>query len=377
MPRTDPSRPCSVRDVRAQPAPGVAVPDATPRHLASSQITALAEAIGQPQLTAAALAAINALMAQWADVPFAQLPYPSTLTIDGSPFELSAAFGSAAAVRGLVAPPAADPQEMWDRALEINEQLAVLPLADMRWFDAIAPEFEPRGSLARWSVWHGFEVTDSIGAFKCFLNPQIAGPSAAEEVVRAGLQRLGLNDAAAFVRATVRSDPAIELAYLCVDLIGEVARVKVYFEHTGADVAALERILSHGPHYEPGLARRVQAALDPAAERYSRQRPVCSVAFTARDARPEAVTLQWPVWPHVIDDEVGLRRCRELFGPHAGHLLSRAVDVTRRRPLDAGVGLIQWISARRTPRGDRYVAYLAAEAFGGIPARKPEASPSA
>src|SRR4029079_11267719 len=106
-------------------------------------------------------------------------------------------------------------------------------------------------------------------------------------------------------------------------------------------------------------------------ERYGRQLPMTCLAFAGEDSgQPRAVTLQFPVWAHVRNDEVGLSRMLALLEPEHRGPLEQVARTIARRDLADGVGLIQWIACRSTPAGLRCTCYFAAEANAVWPPRR-------
>jgi isopentenyl-diphosphate delta-isomerase len=337
--------------------------------LARFQLDSLCAALGAEGRLPELHHVLAVLMDGWGGRPFEEFQHGSSICIDGSPFELSVAFESRGlAIRGLVAPPAATGYELWQAGLATNARLRTAFGVDIGRFHSLEALFAPSDtSTDPFSIWHAFSLEpDGELLFKVYLNPRSGAAAEASATVRRALASLGFEAAWSLLeKELARDDDALETAFLSIDLLGgDSARVKVYLEHRSAQVEEIERILAYSPDHELGDASRMMGALAGPGERYGRQRPMSCLAFTGHDpALPTSVTLQVPLWAHVKNDEVALARLLTLVpsGYQAG--LDQAVRTIGRRDLSAGVGLIPWVSLRRTADDLRCTAYFAAEAY--------------
>jgi len=75
------------------------------------------------------------------------------------------------------------------------------------------------------------------------------------------------------------------------------------------------------------------------------------------------VTLYVPVRCYAKHDQEAMERIQSVMEPGRYAVLEQAVQALARRPLDTGVGLIQWASMRREAGKMRMTFYLASEAY--------------
>ncbi|MBP2337499.1 DMATS type aromatic prenyltransferase [Saccharothrix coeruleofusca] len=235
---------------------------------------------------------------------------------------------------------------------------------DLRRFALIEDLFLPDRPQGAFGLWCAVVLTPhGEPSFKVYLDPGAQGTGRAPELVEEGLARLGFHRARPLVGDAVADGG--RLMYFALDL-GQWSRprVKVYFAHDGG-----------GPEDAARAASAVQGSSGAAVEEFCRtvagpgpfaMRPLVS-CYSLVDAEPEppdGYTVHVPIRDYVEHD--GEARARAVAVMHRqGHdpaVLDRALAAVTRRRLDAGVGLISYLSQVFTPRAQRLTAYLSAEA---------------
>ena len=252
----------------------------------------------------------------------------------------------------------------WREALEVVRRLRDHEGADIRGLEAVADLFAPTSNAetSRFSLWLAAVPGLDRAWFKAYLNPRARGVAAAPALVEEALGRLGLASAWEWLTASHGALSGDRLLYMGIDLIaGASARVKLYVAHPGASAAQIERTCRDCRNYEPGDVPRWLDAL--ASERPPDERPVLTCfAFTAGEPRPE-FTLHVPVRSYVEDDEDALARARRVMTKADGDRLEAVVRAIADRPLDAGRGLITYVSLRALGGRSQVTTYLSPEAF--------------
>ncbi|MBN1204859.1 MAG: hypothetical protein JXB05_08040 [Myxococcaceae bacterium] len=298
-------------------------------------------------------------------------PWRSDITDDNTPFEFSLALeGDRPEVRFLIEAQnnPTTLQSSWEDGLALNERLSEEFGVPLERFNQVKDLFAPRNPNARYSIWHAFCLKAcGTPAIKVYLNPQAQGPERASEVIEEALKRLGFANAWRFIsEVAMRRGAKDKLIYFSLDLSAhEAARIKVYIAHQEASADDVEAIMSQAKQYVPGEAysyyRTLQGSED--ALQAPRSTQTC-LAFTSDDdARPYSVTLYVPVRCFAKSDQDAMKRIHSVLEPKRYAQLEQAVQAMARRPLEAGVGLIQWASMRREGGRPRMTFYLATEAY--------------
>jgi cytokinin dehydrogenase len=299
--------------------------------------------------------------------------WPSDLTDDGTPFELSIQTENADPELRLLVEPRPVPDgasESFHAALRLADVLAARYGADASSLHEVASLFAPLpGSSPRFLIWYGVHMTATGPLFKAYLNPEVHGPSQARELLRRVLDRLGFPNA--FERVVEQLVASTRIPYFSVDLcVKERARVKVYLAHAAPPEDGVERAAAGGKHYRPGEFRRwLQALLreGPSLD----ARPVLTCQAFGRDGGAPDVTLHVPIRCHVADDREALVVAQTLGTNGAAESLIRVVTALARRPLDTGRGMITYLSLREGKSGStRVTAYLAPQAYELTPVRE-------
>src|SRR5688500_8430498 len=171
--------------------PMTQAPPGAPTHLAfvAARLHDLCSAAGfGDDDVAAAEALLHVLLAPWGDAPIAAPSFPSDLSDDHFPVELSLALdGDVAEVRVLLEapPPGASPtapigavaRAQWEAGVALGRRIedAHRGVALGR-FNDVAPLFVPTDDEARWGVWHAVCLRSGRAPrFKLYVNPQAQG----------------------------------------------------------------------------------------------------------------------------------------------------------------------------------------------------------
>ena len=300
-------------------------------------------------------------------------PYASLLGDDHSPFEYSIAFSDEKAeLRLLFEVQARDPGLLTNQraALAFNEKLAARYNTTFDRFEQLRDLFISETRPGPFSLWHGARFDRARPDFKIYLNPETFGSPQALPLMSEALHRLGLDHAAATIRAVVRARGGQDaLNYFSLDLSPEAsARIKVYFRHEAASASEVDRIFSMvAPTHRAGdivdFSRKVVGHDKPLLFK-----PVTScLSFTTTSASPTAMTFHMPIAHYTTSDASSVARSAaylESIGqPRAAEKLERAVRAFAPRALESGCGVQSYASFRREPSGLRFTAYLSPELF--------------
>jgi DMATS type aromatic prenyltransferase len=311
------------------------------------------------------------LSESWSDWPVGDVAaWPSDICDDGTPFEFSFAFERPApSVRILVESQQAPigPLSSWHAGLRLNAKLATWPGVDLRSFETVRDIFAPAEHLPnRFSIWHAGGVShDGTASFKIYLNLQVQGVNAAMGILQTALLRLGLTDALEFIHERVRGSGLIPL-YFALDLSSQPgARIKVYLAHEGACAQDLEPVLTGCRDYAPGDAERWITGIAGTSGPFARRPLLTCFAFSSRDVSTPRVTVHVPVRCYTMNDAVTMDRVLRLLSRQQGQLLKSGLLRMAPRPLEAGRGLLSYVSFRRDGDDDlRITTYIAPEAYG-------------
>ncbi len=358
---------------------GFSGPRVTLTALGKRKLRALCSALGtNSHQTASAFATFARLTEPWLERVPADAPvWHSDITDDHSPFEFSVSLErQRREVRMLVE--AQDDRmthhQGWEPALDLTRAIALEPGVSLARFERIAELFAPDAHIpARFSLWHAAAVPDSGPVlYKLYLNPQVLGAAAAPGLVREALKLLNIPQAWHAIEALLAvSAGRNEILYFALDLTDTPhARVKVYVAHHSVRTAALEHQLAFFRTYEPGDATWLTRTLANSDGPFC-QRPVLSCLSIA-DASPDPqVTLHFPIRCYARDDAAIIRRLQQALGEPSGSELADATNAYAGRSLDAGRGLITYVSIRRSlNEGVRVVTYLSPEAYRVEPAEE-------
>lgn len=338
------------------------------------QTAALCEAAGTGK--DAALGLLDTMLEPLAPLSLLDPPNArSFVSDDHSPVELSLAFspGAAPVPRVLLEPGYTDDMVRSGRiGLRAAERLAgrgVLSCARLRTLSDIFFPAVPHGPFA---LWLALEFPDGRPRAKVYLNPAADGPGRAADAVAEALARLGFGNAFAALRR--QAGRPEDFLFFALDLGAWPApRVKVYVRHrdfSAAEAAGVSRAVA-GDH--PGRVEEFIGLV--AAERRLRRRPLVSCfSFTrACPDRPSGYSVHVPVRDYVQDDRQARDRAVDALRRYGidDRPLDRALAGLTSRSLDAGVGLIAYLTLAHADRcPPRVTVYLSSEAYRVKPARR-------
>lgn len=327
---------------------------------------------------------LRRLIGDWAAQPDAAWTSRlSEISDDGTPIEFSIAIGEHETdVRVLFEAQAASSDLEAHRlaALALHERLERDFGADLTRFRAVVDLFAPPGMQGPFAMWNSVVFSkDKPPSFKTYFNPQARGIGHAPALVDEAMERLGLPNAWSSIAAhqTRRGPWLDEIKYFALDLEpGDRARIKVYARHHDAAPEDLEAACSGQRAYIPGEAAAFANALGGEGPLSARATFTCSAFTEGHDDRPATTTLYIPVCAYGHDDAKVRDRIESYLASQSfdSSVYTRVLTAFAGRPLDAGVGMQSWLSAKRDPRGGaRITVYLATEANrvyppGSVPA---------
>jgi DMATS type aromatic prenyltransferase len=345
----------------------------------NSRLQALCEAVGYD---ASEISTVQRFFSVMSDGWGAQRigsspPWLSEITDDHTPFEFSVALEEGAPeVRFLIEAQNSPTtlQTSWDDGVALNERLKKEFGIPLERFNLVKELFEPRDPAARFSLWHAFCLKPGgKPAIKLYLNPRARGSEHANEIIKEALARLGFANAWRFIsEVAMRRGELDQVVYFSLDLSAHrAARIKVYIAHKDANAEDIEYIMSQAKEYVPGEAyefyRKLQG--DEARFQVPRGAQTCLSFTSDDDERPYGVQLYVPVRCYAENDQDAMTRIASALDPRRYALLDQAVQALAHRPLESGVGLIQWAAMRREGGRMRTTFYLATEAYSNAAAR--------
>lgn len=345
-----------------------------------AKLSALCDAIGFGAEKERALGLFDLLLQGWGEEPIGREPgWRSDITDDHSPYEFSLACdGDHLELRFLIEAQKypMDLRAGWEAALAACERLhreLGTPLERLR---AVEDLFVPENQAARFSLWHavGLRPGDAPD-IKVYLNPAARAPGAEPALIGEALRRLGFAGAWRYLTEAVlrRAD---RLSYFSLDLSAhDAARVKIYLAHPGVTAEHIERLMAADPGYAPGVATAFCRAMLGGEGPFEGKPVLTCHAFTAgSDGRPHSTTLHLPIRDYVDDDLRAAHRILEYLGPARRPTFQAALSALAGRPLEAGVGLIQWSSFKRRAGQNRLTFYLSPEVYAAVPPRSSRAA---
>ena len=232
---------------------------------------------------------------------------------------------------------------------------------------------DPRGRFGIWYsvIFRGTSPPD----FKVYFNPATLGEEHAPALVAEALARLGLEDAYGLVsdRAAVR-DGLDRFTFFALDLhTRPQSRVKVYVSHHDAGLSVVERAAAGAPGVALDRLRDFYSIVGGDRDRLLTGLPsLSSYSFVgANPTAPNNYSLYMPIRDLVPDDLSALERVLLLMNQNGidPTPLRRALDAVTSRPLDAGVGLLAYVSLRLGPERSGCTVYLSSEAYSTMPPR--------
>jgi hypothetical protein len=342
------------------------------RDLLHARLKALLRTLGQKDKLPAALRVADLLSQGWAPARLSSGPaWPSDITDDHTPFELSLAFSTGGETARILTEPQDFQQPTaaasWALAQRIHERLASDWGANLTVLNKLGDLFEPDATTrARFAVWHSAVLGDMQRPdFKIYLNPCIQGVSESAPLVRETLERLGMSDAWRRVQAdALRRGDADTPLYVSLDLSSSnLARVKVYIAHHAATAHDVADALAGCPGYGREQLVSWMTLLMGGEGPYEHRPPLTCFAFCDGVLDPHSATLHCPVRAYGGDDFEIARRAVALLTFRQRVRYLRVLTNLCDRPLDAGRGLQTYISVRNSPGNQALTVYLAPEAY--------------
>ncbi len=315
----------------------------------------------------------TAMSSPWGTRRIGSVPtWLSDITDDHTPFEFSLALeGSYPEVRFLIEAQNEPTtiQSSWEDGLALNERLNQEFGIPLDRFELVKDLFEPTDPGVRFALWHAFCLKPGgEPEVKVYFNPLARGREHSRFLVEEALARLGFRGAWRFLsEVAMRRGPQDYPVYFSLDLSDRrAARIKIYLAHEDASAEDIEKAMSQAREYIPGEARAFCQTLQGHQSRFEAPRATLTCwAFTSEDdARPYSATLHCPIRCYSTSDQDSMERIRAVLNPQSYAMLDRALHALARRPLEDGVGLIQWASMRRVRGHVRSTFYLATEAYG-------------
>lgn len=346
----------------------------TYEEVSRAQMLALSTAIGHSHASTGYINLQTSLLRPWSTrkIPNA-VPYPSSIGDDHSPYEYSVAYGSKGIeLRLLFEAQAAEPSlaANHEEALRVNERLRTQWGASLARFEQIADLFAlpSQPEVHGFSLWHAACLSPTgLPDFKIYLNPQLHGREAAEELVREVIARLDLVGAKeALERLRFRGTALDELKYLSLDLSDNArARVKVYVCHHGARPEDLERAFAVAPTHRAGDASGFCAEMAPQVDCFDKKPISSCLAFVGGKAEPHTVTMHLPIAHYSESDAIASQRIATFMAKQGMDQLAhkRVLKAIARRPLQLTSGIQSYASYRRQDGDIRLTIYLSPDLF--------------
>jgi len=302
----------------------------------------------------------------WGGRPAQAKPWPSDVTDDHSPFELSIAIdGDLPEIRFLVEAQGEAPslRSNWEAGLRVNERLAAEHGVPMDRFAAVADLFAVGPRSETFGIWHAVCLQPGREPrFKVYLNPRAKGADQSAFVLETAMTRLRMETA-------LRNIPPLgpHNRFFSLDLAANPrARVKIYAAHPNATPEEVEAAVAMVPGPGPGRAAAFCRAMAGSNGPFD-DRPVFTcLSFCENASAPTSATVYFPVRAYAEHDGVVRDRIlRFVESPKAAVMYRSALNAAAsHRELDTGVGLQTYVSIRLEPDCDRFTVYFSPELHG-------------
>ncbi|MFO0555486.1 MAG: iron-containing redox enzyme family protein [Polyangiaceae bacterium] len=300
--------------------------------------------------------------------------WPSLISDDHTPFELSVLFGGASPQVRLMAEllPLDGPVTLSDTidcALQTADVLRDRFGADLSTLSAISDLFLPENPTGPFGLWLAASFDDAgRPAFKAYLNPMIRGVRLAPRLLEEACARLGHASAWPYVARVLRRGVDLdEPRFLSIDLERSAgARFKVYGFHHGATPEYLAEVLSVVPHHDQvDVASFARTLMGGSGVFPGSRQPATCLAFTSESARPKTGTLHIPIRSIAGDDAVAERRLLQAVKGAGGDPapVAASIEAMADRPLGGGVGMIAWGAIRAGADKPLFNLYLSPRAL--------------
>lgn len=312
------------------------------------------------------VALFTRMAASWGDLPLGSKPrWPSDITDDHSPFELSVAIdGGAPELRFLceVRGPAHTIDAQWRAAWALNEELQRDLGVDLDRANAIKDLFAPTLACPRFGAWHAVCFRPGQRPeVKLYLNPLARGRASALGLVREAMTRLGFPDACAHLPPSTPDDL---LVYFALDLSAdEHARAKVYTAHFNAAPDHVEEALRPAAGHMPGQITDFCTLMGNSYGPFEARPVQTCLAFTSGSDSPTSGTVYFPVRAYADSDLEVRERVLGYIHAEGAPIYRAALEGFANRPLENGVGMQTYVSLRQAPGGRRLTVYLSPEVY--------------
>jgi hypothetical protein len=291
-------------------------------------------------------------------------PWPSSMTAEGTPFELGVTFGSgepSIRVLGEARLAPFDLASNWKTGCALTRVLSELRGVTSERFQHVSAAFAPtRRSCAPMALWHAGHVEpDGTLSFDVLLNAQSRGARLAPTLVREALVRLGLDYA--WDELSPKLTPTSELRHLALELSPRAdARVTVSVSHPHATAAEVDAVVRDDSGYVPRLAQSWIEELTDTSGPLSARPIVTSHTFRSPHDAAE-VSVQIPTRDYAASDADTLRRAQHVLGSRVTRLRA-GVEAMAEAPLDDAFGIVSSMTLTPAADGIHVTAHLAAEA---------------
>ncbi|MBB4964865.1 DMATS type aromatic prenyltransferase [Saccharothrix violaceirubra] len=295
--------------------------------------------------------------------------------------EFSAAFaaGEAPVVRTIVETTAIAPSRRTNTAaaLECLDRLRDRPELglDLRRFDSVRDLFLPERPEQDFTLWYSLVFRGGTApGVKVYLNPEVRGVDAAEDLVREGLARTGFGDAFRILRERAVTRPGLDrYSFFALDLTDPArARVKVYISHHAAGVDEVTRAAEAARGVDVDRLPDFCLLTGGHTARFDGRPLISSYTFLEGDTdRPSGYSLYVPIRDYVEDDAEARERVLAVMAKYDMDPapFDDALAAVARRRLADGVGLIAHVSLRMGRPRPGITVYLSAEAHAVAPPR--------
>jgi DMATS type aromatic prenyltransferase len=343
-------------------------------------IDTLCQGLGLPERARSMREVFRSLSHPWGGWQIRKQPrwYPSILSDDHAPYELSVTFCGttpntqlyleAQDLEAQGAPPSL--RSNMKAGLALLDEISNRHDVSLDRLHAIQDLFLPEDPQGLFTILFGITWREAAPPrFKVYLNPQVRGAAASYELLQTAMDRLDFGHAWSAVRAhTSSADPALdEPMYLCLDLTSHAhARVKVYRRHYQATAHQVDEIAQVAASYHVGDAIEFFGVLSEHEGAFLSKPVITSLVFTEAVAdRPSSVTLAFPLSSYVENDRVASERIVRCLGSYGLDPAPYRKMIARfaERPLEAANGIHAHASLKRQGDAPCVTVYLATEAY--------------
>lgn len=344
------------------------------RDFTGRQLSALLHSVGITENTVKSVGLLADALGPGGLHPVSTSPgWLSGVADDHSPVEFSTAFAAdePPVVRMIVEPTATRPS----RTANTAEALAALDRMrhrgnlDTRRFDAVRDLFLPEHPERDFTFWYSLVFRpDGAPQVKVYLNPEVRGEAAAEELVREALTRTGFAAGFPVLRDHALTRPGLDkYSFFALDLVEQRgARVKAYISHHAAEVTDVTRAAKAARGIDVDRVPDFLLLTGGSTGTFDKRPLISSYTFMDGDARaPSGYSLYVPIRDYVADDEEARRRVLAVMAKYDldPTPFDGALRTIAGRRLDEGVGLIAHVSLRMGRPRPGVTVYLSSEAY--------------